>query len=138
MNRQLKCDCVTLVAVMAISFLLMFSVAAMAEGTTYTGTEKPVTCTNAIARTDGTPLAASEIDRVEIHISPTDLDLNPPYTVVMAGGCTDSVLDLTPLSEGQYYQYGVTYDTAGRVSALSASLPFMRSLMNPGPPAITE
>ena len=139
MNRQFKCDCLALVAVLAGFCLLLFSVAAMAAGTVYTGTEKPVSCTDPTTRIDGTPFLTSEIDRVEIYTSSTDLDANPPYTLVMPGGCTiDSVFDLTQLSEGQYYQYGVVYDTSGRVSALSASIPFTRSLANPTAPVMVE
>jgi hypothetical protein len=111
---------------------------AQAEGTVYTGAEKIVKCDNATARTDGTPLAIAEIDRVEIYISQTDLDSNPPNTVIMAGGCVDTPFDLTVLPEGQHYMYGVTYDTAGRVSAYSASLPFIRDLLPPMPPVIWE
>ena len=137
-SKQTKCDCITLVAVMAVFLLLIFSVAATADGIVYSGAEKPVKCISATTRVDGTKMSASEVDRVEIYISSTDLDLNPPYTVTMSGGCVDSVFDLTPLSEGQYYTYGVTYDTAGRVSALSPSIPFTRSLLNPGPPVMVE
>jgi hypothetical protein len=111
---------------------------AQAEGTVYTGAEKIVKCDNATARTDGAPLAIAEIDRVEIYISQTDLDSNPPNTVIMAGGCTDTPFDLSPLPEGQYYMYGVTFDTAGRVSDYSPSLPFMRSLMPPLWPVMVE
>jgi hypothetical protein len=128
-----------IVALLAVSVMLLAYMAdTYADGTVYTGTEKTLKCDNPTARTDGTPLPASEIDRIEIHISPNDLDLNPPYTTSMPGGCADTQFDLTPLAEGQYYQYGVTYDTSGRVSALSASLPFMRSLLNPLPPVMVE
>lgn len=95
------------------SFVMLFAGFAYADGTVYTGTEKILKCDDPIARTDGTPLSADEIDRVEVMISQTDGDLNPPHKVAMPGGCTDTPFDLTQLDEGQWYQYGVAWDTEG-------------------------
>jgi hypothetical protein len=140
---EIKVYVISLLTVLLAFFFLMFTVAAWSEGTVYTGTEKTIVCTNPTARTDGTPLSVNEIDRVEIYISQTDTGSNPlipskPFTVIMAGGCVDTPFDLTVLPEGQHYMYGVTYDTAGRVSAYSASLPFIRDLLPPMPPVIWE
>jgi len=134
----MKPQVMPIVFLLLAAFILLNAVAVLADGPVYTGAEKMLKCTNATERTDGTPLSIDEIDRVEIHISQIDKDSAPAYTVVMQGGCVDMPFSLTPLDEGQYYQYGVTYDTAGRVSALSASFPFIRSLTAPQPPVMVE
>ena len=112
--------------------------AAHADGTVYSGNEKQVRCDNPTTRTDGTSLPVSEIDRVEIFIGQTDQDINTPHKVTMVGGCTDTPFDLTQLQEGQWYQYGIAVDTAGRISSLSATLPFMYTRMAPNPPTMLE
>ena len=138
MNRQFRCDCLTLVAVMVISFLLMFSVAAMADGTEYTGGTKTVICTDATTREDGSALLPEDIDRVEIYVGNEPGTGQPEVTILMSGGCAPASLDLSRLTEGQKYQYGVTFDTAGRVSVASDSLPFVYKMSPPGSPAMVE
>jgi hypothetical protein len=128
-----------LVFVLVMFCLLAFaSFHAMAEGTVYSGNEKQVRCTNPTERTDGTPLDPAEIDRVEIFIGQTDQDINTPHKVTMPGGCTDTAFDLTQLQEGQWYQYGIAVDTAGRISSLSATLPFEYQKSAPLPPVMVE
>ena len=128
-----------LLAVFLVAFLLAFaSLNAKAEGTVYSGNEKQIRCTNPDTRTDGTPLPVSEIDRIEIFISQTDQDINTPHKVVMPGGCVDTPFDLTQLQEGEWYQYGVAVDTAGRISSLSATLPFEYQKSAPRPPVMVE
>ena len=108
------------------SFLVLLVYVALmnvAEAATFQAgvdTEKTVSCTNATERADGSTLAVSDIDRVEIVISQgTDA-----YTVVMTGGCTPMMFDLTTLAPGDWDQVGITVDTGGRVSAVSPSTPF--------------
>ena len=127
-------------AVLILVTILMVTVAwsAYADGTVYSGNEKQVRCDNPTTRTDGTPLPVSEIDRVEIFIGQTDQDINTPHKVTMVGGCTDTPFDLTQLQEGQWYQYGIAVDTAGRISSLSATLPFMYQKNPPSPPVMVE
>jgi hypothetical protein len=88
---EIKVYVISLLTVLLAFFFLMFTVAAWSEGTVYTGAEKIVKCDNATARTDGTPLAIAEIDRVEIYISQTDLDSTPP-TCFSRARCTLRVL----------------------------------------------
>ena len=103
MNRQLKCDCVTLVAVMAISFLLMFSVVAMADTLTWTWTPPD-------AREDGTLLAPEEIAGYRFILN----DIEQP--TLLTGGENNLILDI-PLGEqcGQF----ATEDTEGRLSVFT-------------------
>ncbi len=126
------------VLILVTVLLITITWSAYADGTVYSGTEKMVKCTNPADRTDGTPLDPSEIDRVEIFIGQTDQDINTPHKVTMAGGCADTSFDLTQLDEGQWYQYGVAVDTAGRISSLSATLPFMYQKNPPSPPVMVE
>jgi hypothetical protein len=139
-DEDLKRCAMALMSLGAILLILavMYAVVAEAAGVVYSGASKAVSCTDATERTDGTSLSASEIDRVEIYVGATDGGALHESTMIMSGGCKPMALDLTRLSEGQKYQYGVTYDTAGRVSAHSASLPFIYQLSLPNPPVMVE
>jgi hypothetical protein len=102
-------------------------------------TTKNVSCTDATTRTDGSPLALSEIALVEIRIS----NGTDTYPVLFDGGCSAAgtqTFDLTQLTQGTWQQEGLTYDGDGRVSAFSASNPFdyVLSSANPNPPVVTE
>jgi len=118
--------------------LLLVSMGVWAEGMVYEGGTKTVHCTDATERTDGTPLLPEEIERVEIYVRTEDGAGTVEATILMPGGCRPMSLDLSNLTEGQKYQDGVTYDTAGRVSAHSVSLPFEYLKAPPGPPVMTE
>ena len=63
MNRQTKCDCVTLVAVMAVFLLLIFSVAATAD------TDVRYDWTDPTHREDGSVLTAAEIQGYKVRIN---------------------------------------------------------------------
>lgn len=118
---------------------------AHADGPTYTGPSLTIDCFNPATRIDGTALDPAEISRVEYYISTTDLASQQPagevfeHVTYMEGGCAPMEFDLTQLSEQtQYYRYAIALDMAGRISAYSASLPFIRDLANPSPPVIKE
>lgn len=98
-------------------------------------TSKMVTCTNATMRADGSPLAVSDIERVEIDITNETLT----YTITMMGGCQPMSFALTQLSPGTWNQVGRTYDTDGRESVDSAPVPFgyVKSTALPNPPIVT-
>ena len=98
-------------------------------------TSKMVTCTNATTRVDGSPLAVSDIERVEVDITNETLT----YTITMMGGCQPMSFDLTQLSPGTWNHIGRTYDTDGRESVGSAPVPFgyVKSTALPNPPIVT-
>ena len=87
MKLQFRAEVLPILFILAAAFIVLYAVAALADTLSFTWDDP-------IAREDGTPLTLAEIDRVEIHISQSDADLNPPHTVVMAGGCTDTVFNL--------------------------------------------
>lgn len=92
-------------------------------------------CVDAIARTDGTPLLASEIAKVEYMIDDVDGNLvNPLFTVIMMGGCQDTIIDLQQFPAGDYFRYAITVDTDGLVSAVSQSNPFTMKNAPPNAP----
>lgn len=99
-------------------------------------TTKTVNCTNATTRTDGSPLAASDIERVEFDIT----NGTDTYTIPMIGGCQPLSFDLTTLTAGTWDQVGRTYDADGRESVNSAAVPFgyVESTADPDPPVILE
>lgn len=131
MNRI---DKILIIAIVAVASFFITG-AAMAEGDVYTGTTKTVNCDDATQRSDGTALAASEIDKVEIYVR-TAPQASPEHTMIMTGGCKAMTLNLTTLAEGQKYMDGSTFDTAGRVSVLSVpQVPFVYQLSNPNPPS---
>ena len=103
MNRQLKCDCMTLVAILAIFFLLLFSVAATADTLTWTWTPPD-------SRTDGTPLLPEEIAGYRFMLN----DIEQP--ALLTGGENNLIMDI-PLGEqcGRF----ATEDTDGRMSVFT-------------------
>jgi hypothetical protein len=122
-----------------------------AEGTVYTASSFTADCTNPTHRelapneTTARALTSVEIANVTYFIDsdvsnlPPPADYQPLFAAVMQGGCQPTVIDLTQFSAGtQYYKIAVTYDTAGQVSAYSATVPFTLRLMPPLPPVITE
>ena len=86
-------------------------------------------CDNPVERVDGTPLAASEIARVEYLLSPVDgmtgKELSEltgvAYTAVMSGGCTSTYIDTKRMLVGDYFAYTVAFDTDARQSVLSVN-----------------
>lgn len=129
----------SIIFIMTLLMLRCFDREAYAAGPVYeVGKDltKPMGCTNPTARTDGTPLAATEIGKVEIYLTKqTTLPATPEFTHVMTGGCKDGSFDLAPLTPGQWHQFGKTFDTGGRVSVSSIDYPFVYAVIAPpGPP----
>ena len=97
---QLKRDFLTLIAILAIFFLLLFSVAAMADTLTWTWTPPD-------ARTDGTLLPPEEIAGYRFMLN----DIEQPN--LLTGGENNLILEA---SSGNQCGQFATEDTEGRVS----------------------
>ena len=103
MNRQLKCDLMALVAILALFFVMMFSVVATADTLTWTWTPPD-------SRVDGTLLLPEEIAGYRFMLN----DIEQP--AILTGGENNLILDI-PLGEqcGQF----ATEDTDGRMSVFT-------------------
>lgn len=105
--------------ILFIFILMSFVFSALAEGPVVDPTITPiwtVTCNYPIEREDGTPLAISEIARVEFKVSQDKTTWQP------AGQNTTEckqIYDLSAVPDGQYYYTPMTVDTAGRQSVLA-------------------
>lgn len=105
-------------------------------------TGKTINCINPTERTDGSALAAGDIERIECYIDQTDQNIDSPFmTILMQGGCKPVSVPFDGMDVGTWHQYCRTYDTGGRTDGLSASLPF--ELLppipaDPMPPTVTE
>jgi hypothetical protein len=146
----------------ALLFLVLaaFSVTVFAAGDIYiegVNATKPMTCTNATTRTDGTALPVNQIIRVEIGFTNNADGTGATIFKVLPGGCTNpGTLDLSllaPLGYGQKYEVGWTVAcdtvTVGGVctsntekySVLSTPLPFewrQAQVAKPAPPVLTK
>lgn len=127
----------TLLAMIAIIFTMLGSRHVYAVNYQLgVDTSKPVSCTNATERTDGTPLPAGEIADAAIRITGPDSYQN---TLVMVGGCKTVSLPLDGLAPGDYTMIGTHTDTGGRMSI--DSIPVNFTLLppipaNPNPPTV--
>lgn len=124
-------------------FLTVTTHNALSVGTVYVRTVdnmlRTSTCDLPTAREDGTPLTVVEIDRLELYVVRDLTDPLPPASFVDSGLACTGQLDMTVLGDGQWYMYWLTYDTAGRVSAQSANVPFVLQSDTGSPPgAVTN
>jgi hypothetical protein len=120
----------------ALLLTIVLSTSAHAQivkrNTGYTGD-----CDNPTARTDGTPLAVTEIHSVEYYLFPTGETDPTKYALkhVLLGGCRPTHIDTSDVPVGDYRAFGKTIDTDGKPSVMSEGSTEIISIQNASPNA---
>lgn len=129
--------------ILVLSFSLFQCGSAMAADYTQgVDLSKPVNCTNATTRTDGSPLAAADIDYVTMTVRSVPPDNSFSHNIKMVGGCHAATFDLTLLpGPGTFEQVATTTDKAGRTGPVSPApftFNYVQSTAPPNPPIVVE
>ena len=118
-----------------IAMLILFAGVVQAETIVQWSKGYTASCSDAVEREDGTPLAPEEIARVEYYLDDVDGNVtNPSYTAIMSGGCQPVFIDTKRLTTGSYYAFAITVDTDGRESVASLSKQVVIQKAKPKPP----
>lgn len=128
------------VLLLLVLFAASFAASSMAAGTVYVRTVdnmmRQSTCTIPVTREDGSPLPLNEIAYFELRVSQDPLGLISSALMFTDNNLAcDGFIDMSVLSDGQWYLFWQTYDTNGVASRNSTTVPFALASNTGSPPA---